>query len=857
MLRSANSIARPRLEKILRDALTASSLVILQAPFGYGKTTLIESALREYAETALFRAQPWHGGNFIEDLVFAVREVRPDFGRRTLAGADATLPAASLARLFTGDLRHVPSELILAIDNAEHLAGDASFAEFLDAAAHALPRHVRLLVSGRSVPALAAQTLVRNRAITIPADALLFSEEELGDALASHDIAASQETIERIARVTKGWPASVSLALGGGDIRAGADSDELGMQYVSEALLAALDQETQIFLERIAVFDRIDRRLFDETSQYGPFDSLIARLESAGTPIARDEFAYTLHPLVRSFALKQAAGSGTLSQAHAMAAQLYARHGNLAAALFHIVESGDERTADAFMREFGTSVVRTGNHEVIRRAMKLLTAPQTQDVRAYIDALLAKTGGGDATDRYLQTAAASSDARIAFGGRAEQIERSIARKGHADREALADLAVRAEELGVDARARAALFEAWSSAISFDWGAALETLEPFRAAGDTTTRFNTGVLYAYARASRGEVDAALEELDALVRLFENDDRVMFETLALVWQARIALLLGYTAIAGDAARAALRLMENLTIGAEEAALYFALTELATHEGSIAQTLAFADRLSGAAPRAWYSGDTARARAFAETALARAAFLGRDVATARDLALNSARNADFPLVQRATAYVEAAAYAALLGGPRASDLYDDAWALVREAEPRDTADAVALSTAIDVLAFLAGLHQWAATDSSIPQLAAFRALLDARRGLVTTAHAAIALRHLREGNATAEPFNAALAQIARAGPRFEVHLLRAFAPRDPITEPAAPPDADLTTREMEILSLLVEGLSNKEIAQRLIVSPRTVETHVERVLGKLEVGSRSRAIAKAIRLGLVELV
>jgi DNA-binding CsgD family transcriptional regulator len=46
------------------------------------------------------------------------------------------------------------------------------------------------------------------------------------------------------------------------------------------------------------------------------------------------------------------------------------------------------------------------------------------------------------------------------------------------------------------------------------------------------------------------------------------------------------------------------------------------------------------------------------------------------------------------------------------------------------------------------------------------------------------------------------------------------------------------------------------HKEIAQRLILSPRTIETHVERVLEKLEVGSRSRAIAKAIRLGFVSL-
>lgn len=68
--------------------------------------------------------------------------------------------------------------------------------------------------------------------------------------------------------------------------------------------------------------------------------------------------------------------------------------------------------------------------------------------------------------------------------------------------------------------------------------------------------------------------------------------------------------------------------------------------------------------------------------------------------------------------------------------------------------------------------------------------------------------------------------------------------------------PADFDLTARETEILALLVEGLTNKEIALRLVLSPRTIETHVVRVLGKLGVGSRSRAIAKAVRTGLVRL-
>ena len=50
-------------------------------------------------------------------------------------------------------------------------------------------------------------------------------------------------------------------------------------------------------------------------------------------------------------------------------------------------------------------------------------------------------------------------------------------------------------------------------------------------------------------------------------------------------------------------------------------------------------------------------------------------------------------------------------------------------------------------------------------------------------------------------------------------------------------------LTRREREIAGLLAEGLSNKEIAMRLVISQRTVETHVDHVLGKLGITSRAQ--------------
>lgn len=61
-------------------------------------------------------------------------------------------------------------------------------------------------------------------------------------------------------------------------------------------------------------------------------------------------------------------------------------------------------------------------------------------------------------------------------------------------------------------------------------------------------------------------------------------------------------------------------------------------------------------------------------------------------------------------------------------------------------------------------------------------------------------------------------------------------------------------LTEREMEVLALIVDGLTNPQIAENLVISLSTTKTHVHSILQKLYVGSRSKAIAMAMKEGLV---
>jgi LuxR family maltose regulon positive regulatory protein len=111
--------------------------------------------------------------------------------------------------------------------------------------------------------------------------------------------------------------------------------------------------------------------------------------------------------------------------------------------------------------------------------------------------------------------------------------------------------------------------------------------------------------------------------------------------------------------------------------------------------------------------------------------------------------------------------------------------------------------------------------------------------------------------------DPSGAPNAPIAR---RYVDDLLDAFrqerdahvrqtaeapAPSPSVAEASIDP---LTERERDVLQLVAEGLSNKEIARRLVVAPSTVKQHLKHIYGKLDVHSRTQAVARGRELGLL---
>jgi NarL family two-component system response regulator LiaR len=99
-------------------------------------------------------------------------------------------------------------------------------------------------------------------------------------------------------------------------------------------------------------------------------------------------------------------------------------------------------------------------------------------------------------------------------------------------------------------------------------------------------------------------------------------------------------------------------------------------------------------------------------------------------------------------------------------------------------------------------------------------------------------------------------AIRQVHRGEPTLEPEIARKllFELAQPSRQPPTP--QPLTGREMDVLRLIAQGQSNREIAEELVLSETTVRTHVSNILGKLHLASRTQAALYALKEGLASL-
>jgi ATP/maltotriose-dependent transcriptional regulator MalT len=104
------------------------------------------------------------------------------------------------------------------------------------------------------------------------------------------------------------------------------------------------------------------------------------------------------------------------------------------------------------------------------------------------------------------------------------------------------------------------------------------------------------------------------------------------------------------------------------------------------------------------------------------------------------------------------------------------------------------------------------------------------------------------------------AALRARLAADPHLEivdlVEQAEAVLSLPPATRDEDPPLETLTARELDVLGLVADGLSNRDIGGRLAISEHTVKFHLASIFGKLGVSTRTEAVQRGLRLGIIDI-
>ncbi len=108
----------------------------------------------------------------------------------------------------------------------------------------------------------------------------------------------------------------------------------------------------------------------------------------------------------------------------------------------------------------------------------------------------------------------------------------------------------------------------------------------------------------------------------------------------------------------------------------------------------------------------------------------------------------------------------------------------------------------------------------------------------------------------DATPQELLKAIRDVARGEASLHPAIARRVIKELHRPQESGPTVEPLTERETQVLSLVAQGLSNQEIATKLVISERTVRTHVSNILGKLHLANRTQAARYALREGLAKL-
>jgi LuxR family maltose regulon positive regulatory protein len=819
-------VARPRLTRLLDEARAPA--VLLVAPPGYGKTILV----REWAEgrkhVVWYRATAASAD--LATLSVAVAEaIEP-----LVPGTSARLRqrvregvgedwARVLAEFLAPALEDWPADGVLVIDDYHLVQASRPAEELVDWLLTMTP--LRLVVTTRTRPSWAsARRVLYGDVVEIDRSQLAFTDDEAREVLGGLSAPEARAAITS----AQGWPALVTLAaLTGGETPERFAGDAL-YRYLADEVLQKESPDVQRFMTVASVPLTLDDETLAMLGLAGS-QAIVARLVDEGL-LEQVGMTYRFHPLLREFLRRKLiADQPELAVTLADAAATHAATTGRVEEAFELArESGRSERAAQIAAEAARELLVAGRVETVERWLEAcgpaaLLQPALVVARAAIllrrgELMAAGSLALDVARRLGDDDPQASRAWYLAAQSHQLLSRWVEARRYARRAA-------ATALTREDRLNALLLTVLSAAaVEDDATDELSELETL-AANDLRARFRLASAELRTAFASPSVAGTWERVAALIPLADHCEGPMLKSDVLAGAAYLNVLRAEydtaaalaVQAAGVAADAKLRLPHAFST------LYLAAAEAGRRRFSKAERIV--RRVEDVA-----STERPSLRLMLEIVRLRIA-LGRGDAlepTARD---------DLA-VEDASARVRAlyAALSAFADDARSAELADEARASSRSAEAQLYA------------AFADLVREVRAGEDVAPELAT---LLERARAADVVDPFVVAYR--------VEP---ELLALAASDPRIEAFArttaLRVgdeeLAQHAGLVRTSYAWDVHdvLTPRELEVLELLAEGLSNAEIARRLYISPSTTKVHVHHILEKLGSKSRFEAVVKASRSG-----
>lgn len=868
----------------LRERICAGAgekLVLIQAPAGFGKTTLMLQVMttlqQQGVRTAWLTADPADNdvGRFLSFLGAAI-DALADRAEPVLMeeGGEAT---GLMALDLIDRVSFAAPPFALFIDDVESIQNAAAFALIRQVIEH-LPAGGRVVMGSRMLPDIgAARLLARGQLLEVDLAQLRFSLGEATDFLAGKRGLKLQGTdVARLQGVTEGWPVALWLASVAlerrerpADLVAQFSGSNVAVaDYLAEEVLAQQPDAVRDFMLRTSILQQLNAQLCDAVRGSSDSREILESLERSNLFIqpvgeGRDWFRY--HSLLSSFLRTQLerVHPQDVGRLHRAAAQWYESQRRPIPAIEHAIACADANYAMPLLERHAERLIEDGRIRLVARLLDTALPEDLQNwpgLRLIHAWALGFTRGGQEAMRLL-----------------EGIERDGLQT--ADQKAHA-LALRPMLLTMLDR----LDEAYAAGLS-----AIDKVtpqQPFAFRILRTTLANTHLImgkYANARElldrSGGVSDAPsgpfmmiyAQCVDGVIDLLHG--RLRQATARFRHSASVGSRSAFTDTNGNA-MAGILLSEVLY---EQDELPEAERLLNVYV-PLMQELGLADHLicgyRNLARIAWHRGDHDRALqlvtemefvghrrgltrvvASAQLERVRHALWRGDPNTAKEALQRAKAATDWSEVSSRSLFgndadtlAEAQLRWMIHGGAA-----DDAVAqLKQELERAEGARRHRRALKLRILLALA-------LDRSGNEKAALRTLRDALRFGATE-------RFVRMFLDEGDPFHALLQKLSAAGQREpEEGIENSLQYFERLTQPAAAPEPApppaisgdfeaLTRKELEILKLLAEGLSNFAIAGRLFVSETTVRTHLRNINSKFRVHNRTQAIAVGRKLRLI---